>query len=50
MPWDRLILGAAVPHEDIGAIVACLPGLGHPGPLRWLLERCVYVLAQDMDP
>ena len=32
---DLLRLG--VRHEDVDAIVACLPVLGQPGPLRWLL-------------
>ena len=43
------LLRLAVPHEDIDAIVACLPVLRQPGPLRWLLERCVHLLAQCMD-
>ena len=43
------LLRLAVPHEDIDAIVACIPALQEPGPLRWLLERCVHVLAQCMD-
>ncbi|MEQ4209686.1 acyltransferase domain-containing protein [Actinopolymorpha sp. B9G3] len=43
------LLRLAVPHEDIDAIVACLPVLRQPGPLRWLLERCVYLLAHCMD-
>jgi AcrR family transcriptional regulator len=43
------LLRLAVPHEDIDAIVACLPVLREEGPLRWLLERCVHLLAQGMD-
>ena len=43
------LLRLAVPHEDIDAIVACLPVLREPGPLRWLLERCVHLMAECMD-
>ncbi|MEQ4208469.1 acyltransferase domain-containing protein [Actinopolymorpha sp. B9G3] len=43
------LLRLAVPHEDIDAIVRCLPVLRPPGPLRWLLERCVHLLAHCMD-
>ncbi|MEQ4205793.1 acyltransferase domain-containing protein [Actinopolymorpha sp. B9G3] len=43
------LLRLAVPHEDIDAILACLPVLQEPGPLRWLLERCVHELTQCMD-
>jgi hypothetical protein len=50
-PDDALpdLLRLAVPHEDIDAIVACLPVLRQQGPLRWLLERCVHLLARCID-
>ncbi|MEV1249234.1 acyltransferase domain-containing protein [Nonomuraea sp. NPDC049750] len=36
----------AVPHEDIGAVLATLPEPG--GPLWWLAERCVGALVSAM--
>ncbi|MEU7855113.1 acyltransferase domain-containing protein [Nonomuraea sp. NPDC049141] len=36
----------AVPHEDIGAVLAALPEPG--GPLWWLAERCVRSLVSAM--
>lgn len=50
-PGDAVseLLRLAVPHEDIDAIVRCLPVLQESRPLRWLLERCVHVLVRCMD-
>jgi hypothetical protein len=43
-----VLLDLAVPHEDIGALVALLPSLRQSQDLWWLLERCAHSLVRDM--
>lgn len=43
-----VLLELAVPHEDIGILVALLPQVRDEPELWWLLERCTRSLVRDM--